>query len=115
MLGDIDYGTAGQAFGQLYDAFTADVPVVIADFTVSTYCDCAALRRLLASQGRPAARHAELRLAVLLASSVRRILQVTGLDQQFRLYPAAAHAAAAPRIPAPAPRAPDHPASPGSL
>jgi anti-anti-sigma regulatory factor len=40
--GDIDYGTAGQAYDQLYAAFTADVPVVIADFTVTTYCDCAA-------------------------------------------------------------------------
>ena len=103
MPDDIDYGTADQAYGQLCAAFTADVPVVIADFAVTTYCDCAALRRLLAIQGRAAARHTELRLAVPLASPVRRILQVTGLDQQFRLYPTAAHAAAAP---VPAPRSP---------
>lgn len=115
MPDDIDYGTADQAYDQLYAAFTADVPVVIADFTVTAYCDCAALRRVLAVPGRAAACHAELHLAVPLASPVRPILQITGLDQQLRLYPTAAHAAAAPRTPAPAPRAPDHQAWSGRL
>ena len=94
---DIDYGTADQ----LYAAFAADVPVVIADCTVTTYCDCTALRRLLAVQSRAAARHAELRLAIPLTSPVRRMLQITGLDHRFRLYPSAGHAAASPQIPAP--------------
>jgi hypothetical protein len=67
---------------------------------LAAYCDCAALRRLLAVPGRAAARRAELRLAAPLASPVRRVLQVTVLDRQFRLCPAAARAAAVPRIPA---------------
>jgi anti-anti-sigma factor len=101
MPDDIDYGTADQAYDQLYAAFTAGIPVVIADFTLTTYCDCTALRRLLAVQGRAAASHVELRLAVPLTSPVRRVLQITGLDQRFRLYPSACHAAATPGIPAP--------------
>ena len=101
MPDDIDYGTADQAYDQLYAAFAADVPVVIADFTLTTYCDCTALRRLLAVQSRAAARHAELRLAIPLTSPVRRMLRITGLDHRFRLYPSAGHAAASPQIPAP--------------
>lgn len=101
MPDDIDFGTADQAYDQLYAAFAAGIPVVIADFTVTTYCDCIALRRLLAVQGRAAASHAELRLAISLTSPVRRILRITGLDQRFRLYPSAGYAAAAPGIPAP--------------
>jgi len=101
MPDDIDYGTADQAYGQLYAAFTAGIPVVIADFTVTTYCDCTALRRLLAVQSWAAASHAELRLAVPPTSPVRRILQITGLGQKFRLYPSAGHAAAETWIPVP--------------
>lgn len=105
MPDDIDYGTADQAYGQLYAAFTAGIPVVIADFTLTTYCDCTSLRYLLAVQGRAAASHAELRLAVPLTSPVRRILQITGLDQRFRLYPSVGRAGAAPGVPTP--RSPD--------
>ena len=101
MPGDIDYGTADQAYGQLYAALTAGVPVVIADFTVTSYCDCTALRCLLAVQDRATASDAELRLAVPPTSPVRRVLRITGLDEQFRLYPSAGSAAAASQVPAP--------------
>lgn len=56
MPDDIDYGTAERAYDQLYAAFTAGVPVVIANFTVTTYCDCAALR--LRRRSSPACRAA---------------------------------------------------------
>jgi anti-anti-sigma factor len=101
MPGDIDYGTAGQAYGRLYAALTAGAAVVIADFTVTSYCDCTALRYLLAVQDRAAASDAELRLAVPLASPVRRVLRITGLDEQFRLYPSAGYAAAGSWVPGP--------------
>lgn len=55
-----------------------------------------------------AALPAELRLA----SPVRRMLLITGQDQQVRLCPSADCAAAAPRIPAPAARAPARQAPP---
>jgi len=101
MPADIDYGTADQAYARLYAALTAGAALVIADFTVTSYCDCAALHRLLAVQDRATASHAELRLAIPPTSPVRRILQITGLDKQFRLYPCASHAAAASQVPAP--------------
>jgi anti-anti-sigma factor len=98
---DIDYGSADQAYDQLNAALITDAPVVIADFTLTTYCDCAALRRLLAIQGQANGRHADFRIAVPLSSPVRRILRITGLEQEFKLFPTAAHAAAAFQVPAP--------------
>jgi anti-anti-sigma factor len=93
---DIDYGRSDQVFGQLRAAFAAGAPVVIADFTITTFCDCAVLQRMLAVQRDAATRRAQLRLVVPPAGPVRRILEVTGLEQQFQLYPTASHAALVP-------------------
>jgi anti-anti-sigma factor len=101
MPGDIDYGRADQVLGQIRAAFAAGAPVVIADFTITTFCDCAVMQRMLAVQRYAAARHAQLRLVVPPAGPVRRILEVTGLEQQFQLYPTACHAAAARLVPLP--------------
>ncbi len=98
---EIDMTTCEQVHDQLSAALACGAPVVIADFTVTTFCDCATLRCLLAIQRRAAAGRTEFRIAVPLASPVRRIMRMTGLAQQLRLYPTAAHAAAAPRGPAP--------------
>jgi hypothetical protein len=48
MPDDIDYGRADQLFGQIRAAFAAGAPVVIADFTITTFCDCAVMQRMLA-------------------------------------------------------------------
>ena len=107
LAAEIDMSNCEQVCDQLSVAFIGGAPVVIADFTLTTFCDCATLRRLLDIQRQAAAAsHAELRVAVPLVSPVRRIMHMTGLDEQFQLYPTAAHAAAAfpalvPRIPAP--------------
>jgi hypothetical protein len=42
--------------------------VVIADFTVTSFCDCASLRRLLTVQQGAAAQGIKLRLLILLGS-----------------------------------------------
>ena len=42
MPADIDYGTADQAYARLHAALTADAAVIIAGFTDTSYCDCAA-------------------------------------------------------------------------
>jgi hypothetical protein len=65
---------AGRAYDQVYAAFTARVPVAVADVAATASCDTAA-------------RGAELRLAFPFASPVRPILQIAPLDQQLRLYP----------------------------
>jgi anti-anti-sigma factor len=100
LAAEIDMTTCEQVHDQLSTALACGAPVVIADFTLTTFCDCATLRCLLAIQ-RQAAGRTEFRIAVPLASPVRRIMRMTGLDQQFRLYPTAAYAAAAPQVPAP--------------
>jgi len=96
MPDDIDYGRSDQVFDRLHAAFAAGAPVVIADFTITTFCDCAVMQRMLAVQRYAAACRAQLRLVVPAAGPVRRILEVTGLDQQFQLYPTAGHAALIP-------------------
>jgi anti-anti-sigma factor len=100
---DIDYGHADQVCDQIRAALAAGAPVVIADFTITAFCDCAVLQRLLAVQQYATVRNAQLRLAVPLTRPVRRILEITGLDRQFQLYPTACHAAAGPPVPAPRP------------
>ena len=107
---DIDIGNADHAYDQLYAAFAAGAPMVIADFTATTFCDTASLRRLVAVQRRAVARNAQLRLAAPPGNPVRQVLEITGLDQLLPVYPSARHAAAdwiAPPDPA-------RPARPGS-
>jgi anti-anti-sigma factor len=101
LAAEIDVTTCEQVHDQLSTALACGAPVVIADFTLTTFCDCATLRCLLAIQRQAAAGRTEFRIAVPLASPVRRIMRMTGLDQQLRLYPTVAHAAAAPQVPAP--------------
>jgi anti-anti-sigma factor len=101
LAAEIDLTNCEQVRDQLSVAFIGGAPVVIADFTLTTFCDCATLRRLLDIQRQAAASHAEFRVAVPLASPVRRIMHMTGLDNQLQLYPTAAHAAAASLVPAP--------------
>jgi anti-anti-sigma factor len=101
LAAEIDMTSCEQVHDQLSAALARGAPVVIADLTLTTFCDCATLRCLLAIQRQAAGRHAEFRVAVPLASPVRRIMHITGLDEHLRLYPTAAHAAAAPRLRAP--------------
>ena len=107
LAAEIDMSNCEQVCDQLSVAFIGGASVVIADFTLTTFCDCATLSRLLDIQRQAAASHAELRVAVPLASPVRRIMHITGLDAQLRLYPTAAHAATA--SPAPGTRIPADP------
>ena len=90
LAAEIDMSNCEQVCDRLSVAFIGGAAVVIADFTLTTFCDCATLRRLLDIQRQAAASHAEFRVAVPLASPVRRIMHMTGLDEQFQLYPTAA-------------------------
>ena len=96
---EIDQGNADQAYDQLYAAFAAGAPVVIADFTASIFCDCSALRRLLAVQRQAAAQDSQLRIVAPPGGPVLRVLEITGLGQLLQVYPSAYHTAAAPRVP----------------
>lgn len=90
----IDLTNAGRAGDLLDAAFAAGAPVVIADFTGTAFCDCSAMRAVLAAGHRAAARGAQLRLAIPPGTAVRRLAGLLGLDRQVPVYPGLAQAAA---------------------
>jgi anti-anti-sigma factor len=99
LSGQIDLTTHERAFDQLYAAFAAGAPVVIADLTATTFCDCASLRRLVTIQRQAAAQNARLRLAIPPDSPVRRLARLMDLDREVQLYPSAREAANPPGYP----------------
>jgi anti-anti-sigma factor len=92
--GQIDLTNAERVYDQLYAAFASGAPVVIADFSATSFCDCSSLRRLLAVQRRAAARSAELRLAIPPGGPVHRLAQLLDLGRQLQVYPGLREAAA---------------------
>jgi anti-anti-sigma factor len=95
---EIDLTSYERAYEQLYAAFAAGAPLVIADLTATTFCDCASLRRLVTIQRQAAAQNAQLRLAVPPHSPVRRLAWLMDLDRQVQLYPSPGEAAETPGI-----------------
>ena len=87
LAGEIDLVNCEQVYGRLDAAFVSGPAVVIADFTATSFCDCASLRRLLTVQQRAAARGAQLRLVIPPGSQVRRVAELLGLDGRLRIYP----------------------------
>jgi hypothetical protein len=87
MPDDVDYGRDDQACDPIHAASAAGAPVVIADFTITTFCDCAVLQRMLAVQSYapPAALGSAWWSPP--ARPVRRILKSTGLEQQVPVLP----------------------------
>ncbi len=82
---EIDLVNADSVGERLVVAVVPGVAVVIADPTVTVFCDCAGVRSLLAGR-RASAVHAELRLVVR-ARAVLRILELLGADQVLPVYP----------------------------
>jgi anti-anti-sigma factor len=83
---EIDAGNAGFVSELLGAAIVPGVPVVVADLTVTNFCDCAGVNSLVLASRQASASHAELRLAVR-SPAVLRILELTGADQVLRVYP----------------------------
>jgi anti-sigma B factor antagonist len=83
---EIDIRNADRAGRELRAAFRPGVRVVIADMTHTGFADSSAMRALLEARDTAAASHAELRM-VIPPGTVLRALQITGLDQQLRIYP----------------------------
>jgi anti-sigma B factor antagonist len=83
---EIDIRNADRAGRELRAAFRPGVTVVVADMTHTGFADSSAMRALLEARDTAAANHAELRM-VIPPGTVLRALQITGLDQQLRIYP----------------------------
>lgn len=95
----IDLARQYRAFEQLYAAVADGAPVVIADLTAATLCDCSSLRRLIAIQHQAAARGGQLRLAITPGSLVQHMAQLMDLDHLLPIYPSVVQAAAAGPLP----------------
>ena len=83
---EIDFLNAASVGERLAAALVPGMAVVIADLTVTVFCDCAGVRSLLLAGRRASAVHAELRLVVR-ARAVLRILELFGADQVLPVYP----------------------------
>ena len=81
---------------ELIAVVASGAPVVIADFSATTFCDCSSLRRLLEVQRHAVGCDAQLRLAIPPGSPVRRVAELMGLDRRLPLYPGPREAAAWP-------------------
>jgi anti-anti-sigma factor len=83
---EIDVLNAGSVGEQLVAAIVPGVAVVVADLSMTTFCDCAAVRSLLLVHREASAGNAELRL-VARSRAVLRILELLGTDQVLPVYP----------------------------
>lgn len=81
----IDATSADSVSDQLRAAFGVGVTVVVADMTLTTFCDSCGVRSLVLASKQAAASHAELRLAIG-SARVLRTLQVLGLTGTFDIY-----------------------------
>ena len=88
---EIDLSNSEQVGNELRAAFRPGASVVVADLTVTTFCDTSGARTLLVASKEASAAHIELRLAVQ-EGNVRRTMSLLGLDHVLRIYPTVAEA-----------------------
>ena len=86
---EIDVTNVARIGEELGSAFALGVATVIADMTATTFCDSSGTRELLLAHHKAAAGSIELRI-VMPSAGVRRIFQLTGLDQVLAIYPSLA-------------------------
>jgi anti-sigma B factor antagonist len=83
---EVDITNATQAGDDLSAAVSSGAAIVIADMTLTEFCDSSGIRHLLIVNDRAVASNAELRL-VITSPAVLRVLRVTGVDRMLRIYP----------------------------
>ena len=84
---EIDMTSREDTYDQLHAAFASGAPVVVADLTATTFCDCASLRRLIAVQDRAAAQGTHLRLVIPPGSPVHRLSALLSVERRLPVYP----------------------------
>jgi anti-anti-sigma factor len=83
---EIDVTNSDEAHQQLTSVLSPGVATVIADLTLTSFCDSSGVHAIVHAQERAAARNVELRLAVSPGGSVRRVLQLTGADRLMPVF-----------------------------
>ena len=94
---EIDISNAARLGAELLAAFRPGVAVVIADMTLTDFCDSSGILQLMIANEQAKGGLAQLRV-VAARGGVLRVLQVTGADQVLDVYPSL-HAALASRSP----------------
>jgi len=83
---EIDATNAYRIGEELGSAFAPGVATVVADMTATTFCDSSGAKELLLAHNKAAADGIELRI-VMPSADVRRLFELTGLDQVLAIYP----------------------------
>ena len=83
---EVDISNAAFFGVELLASFRPGVAVVIADMTLTDFCDSSGIRHLLLANRRAKRCLAQLRVVVT-SDAVRRALQVTGVDQALDIRP----------------------------
>jgi anti-anti-sigma factor len=96
MPAEIDAENSAGVAGRLAAVIGRSPEMLTADLTGTVFCDSTGIRALALARERAAGAGTELRLAVG-DSPVRRMLQLTGLDQLMPCYRDARHSLATPR------------------
>ena len=82
---EVDISNAPRIGRVLLGAFGPRATVVIADMSLTEFCDSSGIRHLLIANDAASARGCELRV-VLPSPSVLQVMQIMGVDQVLRIY-----------------------------
>jgi anti-sigma B factor antagonist len=82
---EIDIINAERVGRELAAAFGPGVAVVIADMSLTAFCDASGVRQLLIANDRAIAQGAQLRVSVA-SEMVLRVMQVIGADAVLHVY-----------------------------
>jgi anti-sigma B factor antagonist len=84
---EIDVTNSEQVFGKLSAAMTPGVSLVIADLTTTVFCDTSGVRAMVYAHEQAGDGGVELRFAIPVTGSVRRVLELTGIIRLLQVYP----------------------------
>lgn len=87
MPGEIDLTNAGDVLALITAAFGPGLVVVIADLTITRFCDSAGLRHLLQARQHASEAGVRLRLVIPPSGPVSRVIELTGVNRHVAIYP----------------------------
>lgn len=83
---EIDISNADRVARDMCEALRPGVTVLIADMSLTQFCDSSGIRSLVIAHDRAVRNDAEFRL-VIPSAAVLRVLSVLGLDELLQVYP----------------------------
>ena len=88
---EIDVANADQVRADLLAAIDSGIPLIVADMSLTAFCDCAGVTALLTAGSHAAQAGAQMRV-VARAGPVLRTFDLTGLAMALPVYPASSAA-----------------------